>query len=116
VPPPPAHHCHSTQEEDQDNGDFLPTYHKLNFSKFDGSCDPLPWLNHCEHYFHVRRMLDHKWISYASFLLLDDTQLWYHHLELNNGVPPWPDFTRLINACFGPLMTDTPLGELALLC
>jgi hypothetical protein len=31
-------------------------------------------------------------------------------------MPPWPDFTRLINARFGPPMTDTPLGTLALLC
>jgi hypothetical protein len=82
----------------------------------DGSCHPLPWLNHCEHYFCVRQTTDHKRVSYASFHLLYDAQLLYHHLELNNGVPPWPNITRQINARFGPLMTDTPLGELALLC
>jgi hypothetical protein len=112
----PPHRHHFALEDDQDHGDFLLTYHKLDFPKFDRSCDPLPWLNRCEHYFRVRRTSDHKRVSYASFHLLDDTQLWYHHLELNNRVPPWPDFTRLINARFGPPMTDTPLGALALLC
>jgi hypothetical protein len=42
-------------------------------------------------------------------------QLWYHRLELNNGVPTWLDLTQLINARFGPPMKDMPLGELALL-
>jgi hypothetical protein len=106
--PPPPHHRHFAQEDDQDDGDFLPTYHKLNFPKFDGSCDPLPWLNRCEHYFCVRRTPDHKQVSYTLFHLLDDAQLWYHRLELNNGVP------LLINGRFRPPMTDTPLGELAL--
>jgi hypothetical protein len=28
-------------DEDDNDGDFLPTYHKLDFPKFDGSSDPL---------------------------------------------------------------------------
>jgi hypothetical protein len=58
--------------DDDDGGDFLPTYHKLDFPKFDGSGDPLSWLNRCEHYFCVRRTPEHKGMSYASFHLLDD--------------------------------------------
>jgi hypothetical protein len=84
--------------------------------KFDGFGDPLSWLNRCEHYFHIRRTLDHKRVSYALFYFLDDAQLWYHHLELNGGAPPWPEFTCLINTQFRPSMIDTPLGELTLLC
>jgi hypothetical protein len=94
----PPHCCHFAPEDDQDDGDFLPMYHKVDFPKFDGSCHLLPWLNRCEHYFRVQRTPDQKRVSYASFHLLDDAQLWYHRLKLNNGMPPWLDFTRLINA------------------
>jgi hypothetical protein len=57
VPPPPRNqgtgstnasvagytgpHRPPRADEDDDGGDFLPTYHKLNFPKFDGSSDPL---------------------------------------------------------------------------
>jgi hypothetical protein len=123
MPPPraepqgtvPPHRHHYMLKDDQDEGDFLSTYHKLNFPKFDRSYDRLPWLNRCEHYFRVCRTLDHKRVSYASFHLLDDAQLWYHRLKLNNSVPPWPDFTRLINARFSLSMTDTHLSALSLL-
>jgi hypothetical protein len=47
-------------EEDQEDDDFLPTYHKLDFPKYDGASDPLPWLNHRDHNFCARRTPDHK--------------------------------------------------------
>jgi hypothetical protein len=62
-------------EEDEDGGDFVPTYHKLDFPKFDDSSDPLPWLNRCKHYFWVRHTPKQKRVSYASFHLLEDVQL-----------------------------------------
>jgi hypothetical protein len=63
--------------------------HKLEFPKFDGSGDPLPWLNRCEHFFHVRRTLDHQRVAFATFYLLDDAQLWFHRMKLNGGRPTW---------------------------
>jgi hypothetical protein len=63
--PLPPHYHHYAQEDDQDDDNFLPTYHKLDFPKFDGSYNLLTWLNRCEHYFLVRRMPDHKRVSYA---------------------------------------------------
>jgi hypothetical protein len=104
-------------DDDADTGDgvFLPTTHKLEFSKFDGTSDPLPWLNHCERYFLVCRTPEHQHVAFDAFYLLDDAQLWFHRLELNGGWPTWPQFVQLVNARFGPPLTDSPVGALAML-
>jgi hypothetical protein len=94
---------------------FLPTTHKLEFSKFNGTSDPLPWLNRCERYFLVRRTPEHQHVAFAAFYLLDDAQLWFHFLELNGGRLTWPQFVQLVNARFGPLLTDSLVGALVML-
>jgi hypothetical protein len=92
----------------------VPTSHKLEFPKFDGTSDPLPWLNCCEYYFNVRRTLDHQRVSFITFYL-DDAQLWFHHIELNGGRMMWDQIVNLINARFGPPLIDSPLSEQAML-
>jgi hypothetical protein len=91
------------------------TAHKLEFPKFDGSSDPLPWLNRYKRYFHVCRTPEYQRVPFAAFCLLDDAQLWFHRMELNGGWLTWPQFVRMVNACFGPSLTDNPIGELTML-
>jgi hypothetical protein len=61
------------------------------------------------------RHTDHKRVQYVAFYLLDDAQLWYHHLELNGGPPTWHHFAELINKRFRPSLRESPIRELALL-
>jgi hypothetical protein len=89
--------------------------YKLKFPKFDGSDAPMPWLNRCERYFHVRHTSEHQRVAFATFYLLDDAQLWFHRMELNGGRPTWPQFVQLVNARFGTPLTDSPIGELTML-
>jgi hypothetical protein len=86
----------------------MPTMHKLEFLKYDGTDDPLPWLNRCGRYFHVRNMPEPKRVTLAACYLLDDAQLWFHRMELNGGRLSWIQFIQLVNARFGLPLTDTP--------
>jgi hypothetical protein len=117
--PPDRHHQGSCRRQgrDEDDGgeDIIPTTHKLEFPKYDGTGDPLPWLNRCERYFTVRRTLKPKRVALAACYLLDDAQLWFHRLGLNGGRPSWSQFIQLVNAWIDSPLTNTPLGELAML-
>jgi hypothetical protein len=82
--------------------------HKLRFPKYDGTEDPLPWLNRCDQFFRATRTPDNEKVLLAAFYEHGVTQQWYYRLERNQGTPTWACFTELANQCFGPRHAATP--------
>jgi hypothetical protein len=90
-----------------------PKFYKLEFATYDGSVDPLNWLNQCEQFFRGQRTLasDRTWL--ASYHLRGAAQTWYYALEQDEGMPSWERFKELCNLRFGPAVRNTRLSELA---
>jgi hypothetical protein len=88
-----------------------PKFYKLEFSTYDGSEDPLPWLTHCEQFFRGQRTLasDRTWL--ASYHLRGPAQTWYYTLEQSEGMPSWERFKELCHLQFGPPVHDSHLAE-----
>jgi hypothetical protein len=63
------------RDEDDRGEDIIPTTQKLEFPKYNGTGDPLPWLNRCERYFTVRQTPEPKRVALVACYLLDDVQL-----------------------------------------
>jgi hypothetical protein len=94
---------------------IVPRYFRLDFPRFDGKEDPLPWLSRCEQFFRAQRTEPMHKIWLATFHLDGDAFHWYVHLERSCGTPSWEDFHELCNVRFGPSIRNNPLGELRLL-
>jgi hypothetical protein len=86
--------------------------HKLFFPTFDGSKDPLPWLNRCDQFFRIHETPEAGKVFLATFYMSDDASQWCALLERNHGQSSWPDFIKLINQRFGPPLRSDPLGKL----
>jgi len=89
-----------------------PRYYKLDFATYDGSEDPLNWLNHCEQFFRGQRTpaSDRTWL--ASYHLKGPAQTWYYALEQDEGMPSWDRFAELCRLRFGPAVRGSRLAEL----
>jgi hypothetical protein len=61
---------------------------KLNFPRYDGETDPLPWLNRCESYFWGTRILAAEQVWLASLHLDRAAAEWYYALEHEYGMLP----------------------------
>ena len=95
------------------HGQQPPRFAKLEFFTYDGTVDPLNWLNQCEQFFRGQRTLasDRTWL--ASYHLRDAAQTWYYALEQDEGeMPSWERFRDLCLRRFGPPVRGSRLAEL----
>jgi hypothetical protein len=93
--------------------DHPPKHKKWDFPRFDGTTDPLLFLNKCESYFRHHRTMAEERVWLASYHLDDVAQLWYTQLQEDEGAPPWGRFKELLHLWFGPPLRSAPLFELA---
>jgi hypothetical protein len=102
--PPPRDH----------NADLRNSFHrpKLNFPRYDGESDPLPWLNRCESFFRGTQTMAAEQVWMASLHMDNIAAEWYYALEREYGLLSWARFTKFVNLHFGPPMQSNPLGEL----
>jgi len=62
-----------------------PKFHKIEFTTYDGSVDPLNWLTHCEQFFRGQLTPASQRTWMASYHLTGDAQTWYYALEQDEG-------------------------------
>ena len=96
----PSKSASSSQSQEQlgsamDRDPMPPKFYKLEFTTYDGSVDPLNWINHCEQFFRVQKTLasDRTWLT--SYHLRGAAQTWYYTLEQNVGMTTWERFKEL---------------------
>jgi len=93
--------------------DFSPKHKKWDFPRFDGTIDPMLFLNKCEAYFRQHRTMAEERVRMASYHLDDVAQLWYVQLQDDEGTPSWGHFKDLLTLRFGPPLRSAPMFELA---
>ncbi|XP_066344329.1 uncharacterized protein [Miscanthus floridulus] len=109
----------STTESSSDRHDspreleFHPKHKKWDFPHYDGTSDPMLFLNKCEAYFRQHRTMTEERVRMASYHLDDAAQLWFIQLQEDEGSPSWGNFKDLLNLRFGPPLHSAPMFELA---
>jgi hypothetical protein len=93
-------------------GQVVPRFYKLEFPTYDGTVDPLNWINQCEQFFRGQGTLasDRTWL--ASYHLTGAAQTWYFAIEQDEGMPTWARFKELCHLQFGPAVRGSRLAEL----
>jgi hypothetical protein len=86
--------------------------HKLLFPTYDGTENPLPWLNRCEQFFCIQSIEEAGKVFLATFYMIGDVAQWYALIKRNHGTPDWAAFIKLVNQRFGPPLRGNMLGEL----
>ncbi|KAI4968260.1 hypothetical protein ZWY2020_059997 [Hordeum vulgare] len=110
--PDPAYAMPPTAAATGHGGPTSPRFAKLNFTTYEGTDDPLNWLNQCEQFFRGQRTLasDRTWL--ASYHLRGAAQTWYYALGGAGGMPPWDRFRELCLLRFGPPIRGNRLAAL----
>jgi len=93
--------------------EFHPKHKKWDFPRFDGTTDPMLFINKCEAYFRQHRTTVDERVLMASYHLDDVAQLWFIQLQTDDGTPNWSHFKDLLNLRFGPPLRSAPMFELA---
>jgi hypothetical protein len=113
----PSRGASSSRSQEQlgsamDHDPMPPKFYKLEFTTYDGSVDPLNWLNHCNQFFCSQKTLasDQTWL--ASYHLRGTAQTWYYTLVQDVGMPTWERFKELCHMQFGQPVRDSCLAEL----
>lgn len=97
---------------DTNSGGTVPRFHKLEFPKFDGTDDPLNWINHSEQFFWGQHTPDTDRVWMAIFHLTGAAQEWYFHYEQHKGPLDWDTFKELCYGQYGQPIRNNSLGEL----
>ncbi|XP_066344504.1 uncharacterized protein [Miscanthus floridulus] len=92
--------------------DLPPKPKRWDFPRFDGTTDPMLFLNKCEAYFRQHRTMVEERVRMASYHLDDVAQLWYDQLMEDEGAPSWANFKDRLSLRFGPPLRSAPLFEL----
>lgn len=93
--------------------DQPPKHKKWDFPRFDGTTDPMLFLNKCDSYFRQHRTMAEERVWMASYNLDEVAQLWFNQLQEDEGTPTWGRFKELLNLRFGPPLRSAPLFELS---
>ncbi|XP_068645209.1 uncharacterized protein [Aristolochia californica] len=94
------------------NNSNVPRYTKLTFPTYDGSTNPLIWLQCCEHFFWHQRTHPEERVSLAGFHLLDEALLWYSQFDSAHLDHDWELFKESCLLRFGAPACSNPLGDL----
>lgn len=69
-----------------------PRLPRLELPIYDGSEDPITWLNKCEHYFRAYQTTEEDKVWMATFRLSSIAHSWFYQLEQDEGTISWPVF------------------------
>lgn len=87
-------------------------YLKLSFPRFSGD-EPTGWLYQAEQYFEFQHVANEDKVNLASFHLDGIALQWHRWLTKSKGPMTWGEFSRAIQARFGPTDYEDPAEALS---